>query len=89
MNLIFCKDCKYMDTGVNEEGYTFYKCLHGRSYGGTYPNDYCSWGEAKEKVETVSKQDVLDTIDDFLLHAKSDESSNDLRKLRRIVKDVL
>ena len=89
LKIIFCKDCKYMDTGVDEEGYTFYKCLNGRSYGGTNPNNYCSWGEAKEKVEKVSKKDVLDTIDDFLLHAKSEETDESLRKLRRIVNDVL
>ena len=46
--LIRCKDCKYCDTGTDEEGKPFLKCLNGRSYGGTNKDDYCSWAERKE-----------------------------------------
>ena len=43
-----CGDCKYKDDGIDEDGYPFLKCLHGRSYGGTRINDYCSWGQRRE-----------------------------------------
>lgn len=79
LKIVFCEDCKYADE--------YHHCKHVNFI--NRKDDFCSRGEEKEKVETVSKQDVLDTIDDFLLHTKSEESGNDLRKLRRIVKDVL
>ena len=47
--LIRCKDCKYKDDGIDEDGIPFLKCLNGRSYGGTRINDYCSWAERKEQ----------------------------------------
>lgn len=43
-----CGDCKYKDDGIDEDGHPFLKCLHGRSYGGTRINDYCSWGQRRE-----------------------------------------
>lgn len=79
LKIIFCEDCKFADE--------YHHCEHVNFY--NRKDDFCSRGEAKEKVETISKQDVLDTIDDFLLHAKSDETNESLRKLRRIVKDGL
>lgn len=47
--VIRCKDCKYKDDGIDEDGIPFLKCLNGRSYGGTRINDYCSWAERKEQ----------------------------------------
>jgi hypothetical protein len=43
--IIHCGDCRYKDDGINEDGIPFLKCLHGRSYGGTRINDFCSWAE--------------------------------------------
>ena len=39
--IIYCKDCKYCDSGLDEQGVQFYKCL-GHNYGGTGPMDFCS-----------------------------------------------
>lgn len=47
--IIHCVDCKYKDDGIDENGIQFLKCLHGRSYGGTRINDYCSWAEKREE----------------------------------------
>jgi hypothetical protein len=47
--IIRCKDCKYKDDGIDEDGIPFLKCLHGRSYGGTRINDFCSWAERREE----------------------------------------
>ena len=47
-DLIRCKDCKYKDDGIDEDGIPFLKCLNGRSYGGTRINDYCSWAERRK-----------------------------------------
>ena len=44
--VIRCRDCKYGDTGTDEDGNKFWKCL-GIHYGGTKPNDFCSYGERK------------------------------------------
>ena len=46
--IIYCEDCKYKDDGIDEDGIPFLKCLHGRSYGGTRINDFCSWAERRE-----------------------------------------
>lgn len=46
--IIFCGDCKYKDDGIDEDGIPFLKCLHGRNYGGTRINDFCSWAERRE-----------------------------------------
>lgn len=46
--IIYCGDCKYKDDGIDEDGVPFLKCLHGRSYGGTKINDFCSWAERRE-----------------------------------------
>lgn len=45
--IIYCGDCKYKDDGIDEDGIPFLKCLHGRSYGGTRINDFCSWAERR------------------------------------------
>ena len=45
--IIYCGDCKYKDDGIDEDGVPFLKCLHGRSYGGTRINDFCSYGERR------------------------------------------
>ena len=47
--VIRCKDCKYCDSGIDEDDKPFLKCLSGRSYGGTNADDYCSWAERKER----------------------------------------
>ena len=47
--IIYCGDCKYKDDGIDEDGLPFLKCLHGRSYGGTRINDFCSWAERREE----------------------------------------
>lgn len=47
--IIYCGDCKYKDDGIDEDGVPFLKCLHGRSYGGTRINDFCSWAEKREE----------------------------------------
>ena len=46
--IIRCKDCKYCDTGIDEDGNYFLKCL-GWGYGFTKENDYCSHGEWKDE----------------------------------------
>ena len=43
VEVVRCKDCKDCDTGIDEEGNHFMKCL-GWVYGGTNENDYCSHG---------------------------------------------
>lgn len=45
--IVRCKDCKYGDTGTDEDGRRFYKCI-GIHYGGVSPDDYCSYGERKD-----------------------------------------
>lgn len=45
--VVRCKDCKYGDTGIDEEGKSFWKCI-GIHYGGTKPMDFCSYGERKD-----------------------------------------
>ena len=45
--VVRCGDCKYKDDGIDEDGIPFLKCLHGRSYGGTRINDFCSRAERK------------------------------------------
>ena len=45
--IIYCGDCKYKDDGIDEDGIPFLKCLHGRSYGGTRINDFCSLAERR------------------------------------------
>ena len=43
-----CRDCKYCDVGVTEDGSDiFYKCL-GIRYGGVLPDWYCEHGEPEE-----------------------------------------
>ena len=41
-----CKDCKYFDHGIDEDGKTFSKCI-GWVYGGTNRNDFCSHAERR------------------------------------------
>ena len=47
VEVVRCKDCKHGDTGIDEDGNVFWKCL-GIHYGGTKPNDFCSYGERKD-----------------------------------------
>ena len=42
--VVRCKDCKHFDSGTNEDGKLFFKCL-GWVYGGTSEDDFCSHGE--------------------------------------------
>lgn len=49
--LVRCKDCKYGDTFHDfDEPEMPMKCL-GQHYGGTHPDDYCSYGERREDAE--------------------------------------
>ena len=48
IEIVQCKDCKWGDTGIDEEGKPFWKCL-GIHYGGTKPTDFCSYGERREE----------------------------------------
>lgn len=45
--VVRCKDCKYFDSGTDEDGKPFFKCL-GWVYGGTSEDDFCSHGELKD-----------------------------------------
>lgn len=45
--VVRCKDCKYFDSGTDEDGKPFFKCL-GWVYGGTSEDDFCSHGERKD-----------------------------------------
>ena len=45
--VVRCKDCKYFDSGTDEDGKPFFKCL-GWVYGGTSEDDFCSHGEQKD-----------------------------------------
>ena len=47
IEIVQCKDCKWGDTGIDEEGKLFWKCI-GIHYGGTKPTDFCSYGERRE-----------------------------------------
>ena len=47
IDIVQCKDCKWGDTGIDEEGKPFWKCI-GIHYGGTKPTDFCSYGERAE-----------------------------------------
>ena len=44
IDIVTCGECKWGDTGIDEEGKPFWKCL-GIHYGGTKPTDFCSYGE--------------------------------------------
>lgn len=44
--IIRCKDCKYGDRGIDEDGNPFLKCL-GWVYGGTQEEDFCSHAERR------------------------------------------
>jgi hypothetical protein len=46
VEVVRCKDCKYFDSGTDEDGKPFFKCL-GWVYGGTSEDDFCSFGERK------------------------------------------
>ncbi len=48
--LVRCKDCKYFDSGTDEDGKLFFKCL-GWVYGGTSEDDFCSHGETGIRKE--------------------------------------
>lgn len=56
--VVRCKECKHCDTGINEDGNKFWKCL-GRHYGGVNPYDFCSYGESEYKeVWVVHEEDI-------------------------------
>ena len=42
-----CKNCKYFDSGTDEDGKLLFKCL-GWVYGGTSEDDFCSHGERND-----------------------------------------
>lgn len=44
-----CKDCKYFDSGTDEDGKLVFKCLGGWAYGGTSEDDFCSHGERNDE----------------------------------------
>ena len=46
VEVVRCKDCKHGDTGINEDGKFFWKCI-GRCYGGVDPEWYCADGERR------------------------------------------
>lgn len=48
IEIVQCKDCKWGDAGIDEEGKQFWKCI-GIHYGGTKPTDFCSYGERRSK----------------------------------------
>ena len=43
--IVRCGECRHHDTGIDEEGKPFLKCLNGRSYGGTTVDWFCADGE--------------------------------------------
>ena len=43
--VVRCGECKHHDTGIDEEGKPFLKCLNGRNYGGTTADWFCADGE--------------------------------------------
>lgn len=45
-DFIMCKECKYCDRGIDEDGNPFLKCL-GWVYGGTQEEDFCSHAERR------------------------------------------
>ena len=47
VEVVRCKDCKYFDSGTDEDGKLFFKCL-GWVYGGTSEDDFCSHGERRD-----------------------------------------
>ncbi len=46
--VIRCKDCKYCDKGIDEDGKPFLKCL-GWVYGGASETDFCSHAERRQE----------------------------------------
>ena len=44
IDIVRCKECKHCDTGIDEDGNKFWKCL-GIHYGGVNPDGFCSYGE--------------------------------------------
>ncbi len=46
IDIVPCEECKWGDTGIDEEGEPFWKCI-GIHYGGTKPTDFCSYGKRK------------------------------------------
>lgn len=47
VEVVRCADCKYFDSGTDEDGKLFFKCL-GWVYGGTSEDDFCSHGERND-----------------------------------------
>ena len=46
--VVLCKNCKYSDRGIDEEGKPFIKCI-GHHYGGTKEDNFCNYGELKDE----------------------------------------
>ena len=55
LEVVRCKDCKYFDSGTDEDGKLFFKCL-GWVYGGTSEDDFCSHGERKDGGDGKTKK---------------------------------
>lgn len=48
VEVVRCEDCKYFDSGTDEDGKLFFKCI-GWVYGETRKDDFCSHGERKDE----------------------------------------
>jgi len=48
IDIVQCNECKWGDTGIDEKGEPFWKCI-GMHYGGTKPTDFCSYGERRSE----------------------------------------
>lgn len=48
VQVVRCEECVHHDTGIDEEGKPFMKCLNGRSYGGTTADWFCADGERRD-----------------------------------------
>ena len=46
IEIVRCKECKWCDNGIDEDGKPFLKCL-GIHYGGTKAESFCSYGERR------------------------------------------
>ena len=46
--VVRCRECKYFDSGTDEDGKLHFKCL-GWGYGGTSEDDFCSHGERNDE----------------------------------------
>lgn len=78
--VIKCKDCKYCDVGIDDDGQIFYKCLSGYHYGRTTLEDYCSHAElASDSTESYSGYVLMDEV--ILTIVKALEYYNNGRRI--------